>query len=234
MKTNNHIHLLKDIKIEYWYKKNRYFSDKELHDSTKIQLSIMQNKGFLKDYNPKSNHEIVSNIESSILKYRNGNRDELLFIFDLIQCWGGKMGKGPYVRVDGTTGAIHRNTSEYWVSDYEAGVQEGISIDEALNHLCKIPMVGVSFATKHLMFWHRAPIFDTRMQLLMFGEKAPQRFNDFRDGIIELAAHWKVEDILVERGLFAFSENFFSNDSLTLKGLVEDQTDLSVAKSLAL
>ena len=59
------------------------------------------------------------------------------------------------------------------------------------------------------------------------------RLNDFRDGIRELAAHWKVEDILVERGLFAFSENFFSNDSLTLRGLVEDQTDLAVAKSLA-
>ena len=233
MRTNNQIYLLREINIDYWYKKNQYFTDQSLHDSTKIHLGIMQGKGFLKDYNPKSNHEIVCDIESSIFQYRTGNRDKLLFIFDLIQCWGGKMGKGPYVRVDRTTGAIYRNTAEYWVSNYEAGVQEGITIDEALNHLCNIPMVGVSFATKHLMFWHRAPIFDTRMQLLMFGGIAPRRFNDFRDGIRELAAHWKVEDILVERGLFAFSENFFSNDRLTFKGLVEDQTDLSVAKSLA-
>ena len=227
------IESLKKISIDYWAKKNQYFSDNSLHSSTKVQLALMKRRGFLKDYNPQSNYEIVTDIEDSILRYRSGNLEILLDIFDLIQCWGGRMGKSPYVKKDSTTGKIPRYYPDYWTLYYETAVQERISIDEALNHLCKIPMVGVSFATKHLMFWHRAPIFDTRMQLLMFGEIAPRRFNDFRDGIRELAAHWKVEDILVERGLFAFSENFFSNDSLTLKGLVKDQTDLSVAKSLA-
>lgn len=233
MRTNNNIHILKDIEIGYWCEENRYFTKKAVHESTKVQLALMKRRGFLKDYNPQSNYEIVTDIEDSILRYRSGNLEILLEIFDLIQCWGGRMGKSPYVKKDSTTGKIPRYYPDYWTLYYETAVQERISIDEALDHLCKIPMVGVSFATKHLMFWHRAPIFDTRMQLLMFGERAPRRFNEFRDGIRELAAHWKVEDFLVERGLFAFSENYFPNEYLELKDETADQTDSLLAQLVA-
>ena len=93
MRTNNNIHILKDIEIGYWCEENRYFTKKAVHESTKVQLALMKRRGFLKDYNPQSNYEIVTDIEDSILRYRSGNLEILLEIFDLIQCWGGRMGK---------------------------------------------------------------------------------------------------------------------------------------------
>jgi len=169
----------------------------------------------------------------------NPDFSRLSRIFDLIQAWGGKMGKTPYVLKKGNSQSS-RDRFSSWRESYLNGV---ISIQnenpvEALKQWSLIKGLGSSFAPKHLRFWsNKYPVLDTRISLLLTGSKRllrkPEYYDDFLQ-LISLLAERYVSDILeTEKALFAFSQNYFKNDKLTLLEKQPVGVDSEIAMAIA-
>ena len=97
-----------NLDYRYWAERNSYYSPYELTSSTRIGLIHGQKAkdGLNREIVSKisTNFALFSEIETSIKSKEFSSlygEDELLLIFDLIQTWGGKMGKTPYVKPKG-------------------------------------------------------------------------------------------------------------------------------------
>ena len=234
---NRYIELLSKIDFEYWKEINPYFSDNDLvNSSMKRALTTIQNKGFLLDFDPKTAADYVNSIESLINSFdeSNPNYDSLARIFDLIQAWGGQMGKHPYVITKS------RFKFDVWKEDYLDGVSNARSDKpvQALSSWLKISGLGASFAPKHLRFWtSKYPVLDTRISLLVSGSKKlltkPEYYDEFLELIAPLSVKFGASILELEKALFAFSQNFFLNDKLEFKANdLTDEPDFYIAKSL--
>jgi hypothetical protein len=230
--TNNYTKLLVKLDFAYWKDKNPYFAQEDLHSSMAIGLGIIQKCGFLKDFNPKSSIEVSEAIEKAIKDYLDEPTNDSLLarVFDLIQAWGGKMGRHPYVV------SKSRQRFSEWCGVYRRGSDyaRGGQYAEALSSWDAIDGLGVSFATKHLRFWGGMPILDTRISLLLTGKKSPPTYDLFISMLKEIAQDRKLTLMEVEAGLFAFSQAFFPNEKLRLAEAANmGQKNSDIASGLA-
>lgn len=236
LKMSKYIELLLKIDYEHWNKINPYFSEVALSASMKRGLKIIQNQGFLIDFQPSSAADYVIAIDSLTDCFDENNPDyEMLArVFDLIQAWGGQTGRFPYV--------VTKSRFKYdeWKTEYLNGVRQarlGNPV-KALSLWLKISGLGASFAPKHLRFWTKTyPVLDTRISLLVSGGKKlltkPEYYGDFLDLIKPLTTKFCANNLEVEKALFAFSQNFFINDRLEFKAdNLHDEKDFHLAEQL--
>jgi hypothetical protein len=221
---NSYVETLSDLNFGYWNSKNTYFSDAEINASMKAALTLIQGKGYLLDFSPKSAVDYSIQISNEISSFNLTNPDfsRLARIFDLIQAWGGRTGRTPYVIKKGNSQSS-RDLFSSWRESYLKGV---ISIQnenpvEALKYWALINGLGSSFAPKHLRFWsNKYPVLDTRISLLLTGSKRllrkPEYYDDFLLLISQLAEKYGSDILETEKALFAFSQNYFKNDKLVL------------------
>lgn len=194
----------------------------------------------MKNANIKTNKNLVDLIESKIKTYPQIEKfedDELMLIFDLIQAWGGKTGRNIYVKPKGSPtrtsyaklAATYRNA----MSCCTAG-----DFQSALVKITSIPNIGESFATKHIFFWSEfgprrkaLPIYDTRIKtLLFFKATSASDYNSYVEVLNRKANELSMTSALVERALFAFSQNYFPNGKLFLKISISDEMDIEEAR----
>lgn len=233
---NSFTELLSKIDFKYWNEKNPYFSQNELNGSMKGGLSIIQNQGFLVNFEPTKSADYVDEIDAQIRRFKETECDYKILanIFDLIQAWGGKTGRVPYVITKS------RFTYEEWKGDYLEGAQMALGDEpvKALKAWLRINGLGMSFAPKHLRFWSKKyPVLDTRISLLLCGStrllKKPEYYADFLELIAPLKDKFASTNLEVEKALFTFSQNYFLNGKLLFKTSDFEKTrDLDIAKKL--
>ena len=235
--NRSRIDLLKSLNFKYWSDKNPFYGNFPLTSSIAASLLIIQRAGYLQQFSFQSCDELVSKIEENINAIKrdiNEHADtNLLQTFDLIHAWGGKMGRSPYVKRD-EQGRSSRDKFSDWINLYKQGIQLAQKKDplSALSEFCKIPQIGVSFGSKHLRFWGGYPILDTRMWRLL-GHDSQIPYDIFIEEINDIGNHWGLSWVKTEEALFAFSNNYFPNNELTLKkNLDPNQTDYEVAKGI--
>ena len=234
-----------EINYEYWSNKNNYFSDVPLLDTIKQGLQHASKAGLIEPFlkKIKTNADLVNLIRLKIKEYKKINDFsdfELLVIFDLIQGWGGKMGRMPYCRPKAQP---VRMTLKELPDIYRLGINYCVvgDYESALDEFISIKTMGESFATKHIFFWSSEfgespkalPIYDTRIKRLLFpGNVNSASYDVYVKSLNEKAIKLAMPGHLVERALFSFSQNFFSNNKLILKSNIVDKTDISEAELL--
>jgi hypothetical protein len=234
------------INYTYWCQKNEYFSDTPLIATIRIGLDHARKGGLidaiLKHADIQTNKNLVDLIDSKIKEHQsidNFKDDELMVIFDLIQGWGGKSGRNIYVQPkDNPTRKSHPQLSK----TYRKAIGYCISGDYqlALKEVTSIPNIGESFATKHIFFWSEfgpcckaIPIYDTRIKTLLFLKSTSSAtYDDYVKTLDEKAKELSMTSALVERALFAFSQNYFPNGKLVIKENISDKTDIEEAMKL--
>lgn len=235
-----------DINYAYWAERNIFFSDEPLSQTIRIGLNHVSKAGLvgplLKKYKVKTNSGLVDLIKNQIknISICSAHSDkDLLAIFDLIQGWGGRMGRGPYCKPKGSPVRMHWNQLPLL---YREAVEccDKENYEGALQKLLKIKYIGESFATKHIYFWSAYgskgrvfPIYDTRIKtLLFFDSKTASGYDNYVAALEEKAKELAMGVEFVERALFAFSQNYFGNGSLKISGKVTDNNDLAEASRL--
>ena len=246
---------LPQINTQFWLDKNEYYSDQYLSTQIKTGLSHAKKAGLIEPYiaSIKSNAELVELILRRIgLFQASENREEDgLIIFDLIQSWGGATGRSPYVRPkncpprpnDKNFGPTYLSAIDSLITMSSGGVTiEGI--EEANRLICNLPCVSESFSTKHLQFWSigldispRLAIYDSRMILLINGANKAKKSNrysylEFLHALQTHAEQVNQSPEIIERALFAFSKNFFPNESLVINDNVASNIDHEIALQL--
>jgi len=230
-----HIQLLSDIDFDFWKDRNPYFSDSDLNLSMKGGLTLIQDRNFLRGFNPRTAADIVDAIETRIEAFdiETADYNELACISDLIQAWGGMAGRAPYVKKK------ERRFRYDW-KDYYDGVKNARDDKpvQAISLWLKIDGIGMSFASKHLRFWTKKyPVLDTRISLLLCGSKKllnePDCYDDFLKIIKPLTVKFSADSLEVEKALYAFSQHFFGNDKLafTADGL-HTEINYDIAEAL--
>ena len=225
-----------DINFTHWLGKNTYYGSGPLNSSMRTAQTKMKND-FQIEYNFERCDDLIEEIENVISSYRT-TLDEKLAIkaFDLIQLWGGGMGvKGFYY--SGTRQHLNSWLPHYqdFINKIEVDTRNSEVLQLALTSLLKIKGIGMSFGTKHLRFWARLPIFDDRISLLLYSKKC-KKVSDYAKFIQDIYLLSKASslDILdVEKSLFAFSQNYFMNDKLTLLNDKPEGIDSEVAMKIA-
>ena len=233
------------INYEYWSTKNNYFSDIPLLVTIKQGLEHASKAGLIKPLleKIKTNADLVKLIQLKIKEYKKINDFsdlEILVIFDLIQGWGGRMGRMPYCRPKAQP---VRMTLKELPNIYRLGVKYCVTGDyeSALDMLMSIKTMGESFATKHIFFWSSEfgenpsalPIYDTRIKRLLFpGNLKSASYDVYVKLLNERAVELAMPSHMVERALFSFSQNYFSNNKLILKSDIVDNTDIKEAEFL--
>ena len=232
--------IVKNIDFQFWLNSNDFYSPNVLSTTVKTGIKHVKRAGLVNSLvnEIKSNAELINLIQYRINLQKSASAytdEDLLIIFDLIQAWGGKMGKNPYV----LGGKPRITKSKLFASLYRASVEMLYQLTEIEDYendiapikkkLEEIPQLGESFSTKHLSFWTRflknSPdlvIFDTRMKEIIkaankINEGANITYKDFHLALLKEAQHlgFKINDI--ERSIFAFSSNYFKNDNFVLK-----------------
>ena len=234
------------INYKYWMNLNPFYSDAPLLQTMKICLINYASKpGLINDVvediqnmSCKTLVSIIENDINEIIKHKLfEDKDKMLRVFDLINGWGGKMGKATYVKPKGTT---TRNSSNAWYNHYVNGVKKAINgEDEGLLDFKKIENVGDSFGSKHLYFWSLfggnapIPIYDNRIKtLLYFRMSSYPDFNQYVYDMRNFANNNNITIHQLEKALFAFSSNYFPNEELNIKDDFKDITDYDEANRL--
>jgi hypothetical protein len=236
-KTDDMSYILPEIDFKYWADKNPYYSSDTLSKEVKIGLTNASKAGLVSQYLPTiaSNSDLVNLILKKIaaFDFAQTSDDQSLLIFDLIQSWGGAMGKWPFVKPKGNPPRPndHKFSARYFkaIKALERMKTEGVTEDSisSVNKLmCELPMVSESFSTKHLQFWSigldikpRLAIYDTRMILLMAAANGVSKshrhtYLQFLEALDRTSLKEGLPPEIVERSLFAFSKAFFPNAAL--------------------
>lgn len=222
--------IIPEINFCFWSNKNPYFSDAPVLDNIKLGLGYAKKGGLIDDVMERieimTNDDLVEIIRSSIEKCNTNSGAEdraFLRVFDLIQGWGGKMGRFPYVRPKADP--FRLANSKAIANLYRAGISElkSENIDNALAMWMEINFLGVSFASKHLYFWGRfstnrkLPILDTRMKTLLYLNKNVKTcYSEYVSHLNRISRKWNTDITHSERAMFAFSLNWFKNGALEL------------------
>ena len=232
--------ILKDIDFGFWLKSNDYYSPNILSTNVSTGIKHAKKAGLINELveEIQSNAELINLIKQRI-NLKNSpsdyNDDELLIIFDLIQAWGGPMGRNPYVLKN----LPRINESELFAATYRQTIEMLFNLKDINDYdkdvapikrkLEEIPQLGQSFSTKHLSFWSRflrhcpqLVIYDTRMINIIKAankhiENSKITYNDFRHALLQEAEQLGLSINDIERAIFAFSSNYFNNDELVLK-----------------
>jgi hypothetical protein len=235
------IEIISSISFEYWANKNPYFSSSSLNKSMKASITLLKKRDYLRHFNPKSALEVTQEIKSSINGYNfsNPNFDQLSYIFDLIQAWGGQTGRSPYIQKKGAE-LSSRENFENWKFIYNEGAEASKADDPlpALKLFNKINGLGRSFAPKHLMFWSNIfPILDSRISLLICGSnyllRSIDAYNEYIEILRILSTKFNSDLITTEKALFAFSQHYYPNNTVIIKkDIKSSDIDYIIAKKL--
>ena len=235
-----------NIDYNYWMNMNPFYADAPLLPTMRICLiNFASLPGLIDDVIENIENmtckTLVSLIENDITDIIKNNlfedKNKVLRVFDLINGWGGKMGKATYVKPRGNT---TRNSSDEWFHHYLNGVKKSIKGDKkGLSDFKSIDNVGDSFGTKHLYFWslyggnQPIPIYDARIKTLLYLsiDEAPA-FEQYIEDMIHFSNKKKITINQLEKALFAFSTNYFPNESLIIKNEIIDETDYDEARRL--
>jgi hypothetical protein len=234
-----------NINYTFWMDQNPFYGDNPIPATMRTSLiHYAYRPGLIDDIILNIDNllcsELVREIQNGIENVVNNNliNNEVLVlrIFDLIQGWGGRMGKGPYVPFSSPV----RNQTTEWFHIYQSAIRLAIQGDpNSLREFIRIPKIGESFGTKHMHFWSKfgagqpVPIYDVRIKtLLYFEQRGIPNYQTYINHIAEEAHinHLTMEEI--ERALFAFSTNYFSNNKLIIKANYLFEVDLEVAQDL--
>ncbi len=248
---------LPTINVIFWQNQNEYYSPKELTREVTAGLKHASKAGLIDSMLAgfSSNADVVEEI---INRIRIGSSeddytdDELLIIFDLIQGWGGAQGRWPYIKPKSKPVRInypkfcqnYRKAVSQLFNMQKVGVSAA-DINDANRTICELPQVGISFSSKHLQFWSigldlipKLAIFDSRMKQLIGGASGCRpdgvTYIEFLETLETAAKRIGVSSEIYERSLFAFSKNYFPNESLRLKDQLQITEDIGVARSLAI
>ena len=232
--------IVKNIDFQFWLNSNDFYSPDVLSTTVKTGITHVKRAGLVNSLvnEINSNAELINLIQYRINLQKSASAysdEDLLIIFDLIQAWGGKMGKNPYV----LGGKPRITKSKLFASLYRASVEMLYQLTEIEDYendigpikekLEAIPQLGESFSTKHLSFWSRflkncpeLVIYDTRMRDIIRAankhvEGANITYKDFRLALLQEAQALGLEINDIERAIFAFSSNYFKNDNFALK-----------------
>jgi len=248
--------VIKNIDFQFWLDSNDYYSPNILSTNVNTGITHAKRAGLINELvnEIKSNAELLNlieyriNLQESAAAYSD---EDLLIIFDLIQAWGGKMGKNPYV----LRGRPRITKSKLFASLYRASVEmlyQLKDIDDYDNDVAtikkkleEIPELGESFSTKHLSFWSRflkncpgLVIYDTRMREIIKAankhiEVSNITYKDFHLALSSEAQDLGLEIYDLERAIFAFSSNYFKNDNFILKANPKiNHPDIEIAQKL--
>ena len=235
-----------DIDYNFWKTKNTFFSDKEfIKGSTgAIGLVHAEKGGLIKRSDFKTSNELVEEIKFQIntANITEASDNELLRIFDLIQGWGGQNNRQPYLPKSqrmsqpGLFAQSYQNLIQNLLDHannkaYDKKACDGLEADsDAMKE------ISIKFTSKHFFFWSkykdcklRFYIYDSRMEALcraIFGKKLTYFEFLLHLGFVDKKYDLKQGD--AERGLFAFSDNFFGNDNKLLK--LKDDSKLNKEK----
>lgn len=244
-----------EIDYIFWRQKNEFYSDNKLSNNISMGLKHASRGGLIDKYTFATCMDLVRLIEDKIKSHNAPNDyldNEILTIFDLIQGWGGKTGRLPYVPIKNPPRSSRK--SEY-LTAYREAIEMIYALDEKqyteeeindVDHkLQQMPEVGQSYSTKHLCFWSRSlpscpnlVIFDTRMKQIFYScnpgvAKKNLNYVEFINAVNAKALLLGLGAYEIEAGLFAFSQNYFFNDKFILKDTHEiKHKDIQVAKSL--
>jgi hypothetical protein len=232
--------IVKNIDFQFWLDSNDFYSPDVLSPTVKIGINHVKKAGLVNSLvnDISSNAELINLIEYRINLQKSASAysdEDLLIIFDLIQAWGGKMGKNPYV----LRGKPRITKTKLFASIYRASVEmlyQLTEVDDYANDIApikkkleEIPQLGESFSTKHLSFWTRfllncpeLVIYDTRMKEIIKAANKHEEvsnitYKDFRLALLNEAKTLRLEINDIERAIFAFSSNYFQNDNFILK-----------------
>lgn len=249
------------LNYAYWVEQNDYFSNKPLLDTIRVGLNHANNRGFIAErlgidfmkYFP-TNEQLVNFIAEKIKNASQSDLDlidddEVLLIFDLIQGWGGKMGRMPYVRPENNPSRYaEKNLFASTYKEFISLINKQVATDQEnhykdiLTTMKSLNGVGESFATKHIFFWSKyglrknsLPIFDTRMKRLLEVFQEQGSYMDFLRFLDLIATEKGMQQYEVERALFAFSQNYFQNERLIFKEeneIKEKIIDRDIAESI--
>lgn len=234
-----------NINYHFWMNRNPFYGHNPIPATMRTSLVHYASRpGLINDVILNIHNllcsELVQEIKNGIEDVVNNNLFDnealVLRIFDLIQGWGGKMGKGPYVPYQNPV----RNQTNNWFHIYQSAIRLAIERDpNSLREFMRIPKIGESFGTKHMHFWSKygagqpVPIYDLRIKTLLYftGNPIPNYQTYIND--ISIAAqinNLPMEEI--ERALFAFSTNYFPNNNLRIKANYSSDLDLDIAQDL--
>ncbi len=226
------------IAFSFWAHQNEFYSDKILTQNIRTGLGHAAKGGLIGGYTFSSNKALVDCIAEKMRAHPHPDQfsdDELMTIFDLIQGWGGRTGRGPYVRPksgpprisDKSYPAQYRGAVELlFALDQDRFTQS--EIDQVCQALGKMRGIAQSYSTKHMCFWSRSlpscptlAIYDTRMVNIFQAANpdigASLTYTHFLDALKSTGAVAGLKADEVESALFAFSSNYFTNDSLRLR-----------------
>jgi len=245
--------ILKEIDFNFWVNSNDFYSPDILSTDG---LNHTKKAGLINDLikTLNSNEELIKLIEQRITEKDSASAytdEDLLIIFDLIQGWGGRMGRNPYVFQN----APRINKSELFASIYRESVEMLYQLNviedyekniaPIKNKFEELPQVGESFSTKHLSFWSRflkncpeLVIYDSRMKNLIEAankdvDKTEITYNDFYTALKNNENELGLDINNLERAIFGFSLNYFLNDKLVLVESPKiDHADKAIAYKL--
>ena len=234
--VGEYVAALKKIDYEFWKQVSDDYSEGELTPSARTGLTIIQNKGFLLDINPNSPKELVALIEERIenFDFDNPDYEKLATIFDLIQAWGGKTGRGPYVI----------SKSRFRFNEWQDVYLEGARLAQTEKHPKKalekfeeIESIRTSYASKHLRFWSdESPILDIRMSLIFTGKAEKDKwdnYDEFLSLLENLRKSWGCSSLIeVEKIIYTFSKNYFTNGKLKFNKKLESENDYEIAQEI--
>lgn len=244
------------IDYEYWASNHSFYSETpfEKGNTVKIGLGHAEKGGLIKAKDYNNAESLLSAIKNKVLQSNldDISVEEILIIFDLIQGWGGKMCKQPYVAVKKRM-PLRISKPEEFARNYLKVIRgltevassekfEFASIESLVRSLDKLDRVTLNFGSKHFFFWSMFRnqkkilyIYDTRMKAILKTLAGRQvsyfSYLEFLERIEDIE---QLEQGIAERGLFAFSNNFFSNSNPPkLKSIskIENKHQIEIAKS---
>lgn len=153
-------------------------------------------------------------------------------MFDLIQGWGGKTGRTPFVQPKRSP---TRQSWDQWIEHYKRGAElSECSPSDAKWHFEHILGIGESFSTKHLKFWShdKWPILDNRIKLLLNPSNERASYDQYLLFFHKESKRLGKSSSSIERALFAFSRHYFPNNALRIHPEIKNGHDFIVAKDL--
>jgi hypothetical protein len=229
---------LPEIEFKFWSEQNHAYSSQALSSKvigmSKIAAKYGMTSSIMEEIETFS--QLVGEIESRISSIKssryNAAKEDFLTVFDLIQIWGGITGRSPYVRK--FKRGVSRSDEDLFVDTYKDAIsKKDLSPFERLNILNSINGLRDSFSTKHLRFWHSIPVLDIRIRLLLAPCNPKSiKYKNYHDLLILESNRIGIEVLELEKALFAFSNNYFLNDSMVIKTKPTIKIDQAIALAL--
>ena len=226
------------INYNYWL--NQYAWNNGVNVYTNINIAEFSNYlGTPAECEIEINR-LISDININNIENRN---NEILYIIDLINQWGGQTSRMFYSRHRRNNNQSPRDRIMMPgnLNEYKRGIIESMEINEAAFQIFRnIYGISDSFSGKHARFWSNFNliIIDNKIAgtmgfrnptLLLNNRTYQEILNDFREIQIE---NGFLTPTMVERSLFAFHNNYFKNDNTGFKNNITNFTDCEEAVNI--